>query len=101
LEISENTAGFANRHNFRMRRWIVCEGNAVRAFGEDAVFLDNQGSEGPSASGADIFQRQRNGAPHKVWGHGLSFYRASDCTAQSKSATRHFSDARNRLPPGP
>src|SRR5882762_4590162 len=69
LKISENAAGFANGQDFRMRGWIVGKGNAVRAFGDDAVFFGDHGSERAAASRADIFQRQRDSALHEVWGH--------------------------------
>src|SRR5713226_6642806 len=101
LKISENAAGLANGHHFRMRGRIVRKRHAVRAFGKDAFFLDSQGSEGPAASRADIFQRHRDGALHEVGGHDLSFYRISDCTVRSKIATRHLFDAWNHLTPGP
>src|SRR6266478_3701823 len=101
LKISENAAGFADGHHFRMRRGIVRTGDAVRAFSDDAVFFHDHGSEGPAASRADIFQRHRDGAPHEVGGHDLSFYRISDCTVRSKIATRHLFDAWNHLTPGP
>jgi hypothetical protein len=97
LKISENPAGFANGHDFRMRGWIVGKGDSVCAFGNDAVFFDNHGSERAAASRADIFQRQRDGAFHEVWRHDLLFYRVSDCTVRPKIATRHFSDGRNHL----
>jgi hypothetical protein len=101
LKISENAAGFANGHDFRMRGWIVGKGDSVRAFGDDAAFFDNHGSERAAASRADIFQRQRDSALHEVWGHNLLPCRASDCTVRLKIATPHFSVAWNHLTLGP
>src|SRR6266436_756675 len=53
LKISENAAGFANGHDFRMRGWIVGKGDSVRAFGNDAVFFDDHGSERPAVARVD------------------------------------------------
>ena len=41
LKISENAAGLANGHDFRMRRRIVRKSDAVRGFGNDAVIFDD------------------------------------------------------------
>src|SRR5882762_10854483 len=57
LKISESAAGFANGHDFRMRGWIVVKGDAVRAFGNDAVFFGDRGRERGTIARVDIFQR--------------------------------------------
>jgi hypothetical protein len=52
-----------------VRGGIVCGGDAVGAFRDYfAVFCD-QGCERSAATGANIFERERDGAPHKVGGH--------------------------------
>src|SRR5713226_6436596 len=101
LKITENAASLANGHDFGMRCRIVRMRDAVCAFRDDTIPFDDQRSERPAAARADIFQRQRNGAPHEFRGHDLSFFRSSDCTVRLEFATRHFSGARNRLTPGP
>src|SRR5260370_31000131 len=85
---------------FRLRRRMVRKGDGVRASGNDAPFLDNHGRKRPATARADIFQRQRDGALHEVWGHDLPFYWVSDCTVRPKIATRYYSDAWNRLTTG-
>src|SRR3981189_422384 len=71
LKIGENAAGSANGHDFRVRRRIVRKSDAVRPFGNDAVFFDYQGGKRPAAARADIVQRQRDGTLHEVWGHDV------------------------------
>ena len=69
LKIAEDVAGFANGDDFGMGRGVVCGGDTICAFGDDAAVLYNDSSERPSPASADILEAKRDSAAHEFCGH--------------------------------
>lgn len=75
LKIVKNMAGFADGDDFGVGGGVICGGNAIRALGDHPAVLDDERRERATATGANIFDGERDGTAHEISGSEGSRHR--------------------------